>query len=276
MSLNAPSRHTRNRFREYLVGTTLGYIDDVFSAADLTPAPVPAERSVSGARRYRVEEYYAGVDWGLPGGVARLLSVYEQILLDADPAYRDPLREQLARDGLQLDDSGRILFAGLLRLGEVNAATLTDPDALRRYERRILESVDTDPELAIGSAKELIEAACKLVLEYGGIGPDPAWTAEQLFKRAAKTLDLSVDGISDAKAGADSIRKALRSLHQVVVATAELRNRFGTGHGRTTLRSGLSGRHARLAAGAAITVTQSLVDTLTERAAATVHAPPSR
>lgn len=267
----APSRHTRNRFREYLVGTTLGYIDDVFSAASIDPAPVPSGRNVSGARRHRVEEYYAGIEWGSAPDVTRLLRVYEEILAEADQPNRDQLRDQLARDGLRVDDRGRILPSEPLRLGHFDAVTLADPETLHRYERRLLESVGTDPELAIGSAKELVEAACNLVLGRAGVEPDQNWTAEQLFTHAAGSLDLSVGRVSDARAGADSIRKALRSLHEVVVATAELRNRFGTGHGRVRPRSGLSERHARLAAGAALTVTRFLLETLAERALTTTR-----
>lgn len=35
-------------------------------------------------------------------------------------------------------------------------------------------------------------------------------------------------------------------MHQAVIGTAELRNRFGTGHGRHRRSSGLGPRHARL------------------------------
>ena len=53
-----------------------------------------------------------------------------------------------------------------------------------------------DPALAIGSGKELVEAVCKL-LDDPGIQPDSAWAAEQLFKQALQTLDLSVDDVPD-------------------------------------------------------------------------------
>jgi hypothetical protein len=60
----------------------------------------------------------------------------------------------------------------------------------------------------------------------------------------AKTLDLTVDEVTEGKAASDEIRKILASLNQVVVGLAELRNQYGTGHGRHRKSSGLSARHA--------------------------------
>jgi hypothetical protein len=58
-----------------------------------------------------------------------------------------------------------------------------------------------------GSSKELVQAVCKLLLADAGIEPNSRWTAEQLFKQALKTLDLSIADVADAKAGAESIKK---------------------------------------------------------------------
>ncbi|HZG34526.1 MAG TPA: abortive infection family protein, partial [Gaiellaceae bacterium] len=134
---------------------------------------------------------------------------------------------------------GEALFLG------VDKDSLDDPEAFRGYERGIFENVAADPELVIGSSKELVEAVCALLLEDAGVARNKKWTAEQLFKEALKTLDLSIDAVSDTKAGADSIPKVLRGMHQAVIGTAELRYRFGTGHGRHRRSSGLGARHAR-------------------------------
>ena len=114
-------------------------------------------------------------------------------------------------------------------------------------------------------AKELVEAASLRLLDDAGVEPAKGWTLQQLFKKAAKTLDLTVDSVSEEKAGAEEIRKVLAGLAQVVMGTAELRNRFGTGHGRHRRLSGLGPRHARLAAGAAVTLVHFLLETRAER-----------
>jgi hypothetical protein len=260
----APSIRTRQRFREYLVGTVLAYIDDVFTAAGIERGVVPPERMPGGQRRGLVEEFYAGVDWDSPRAVGKALRAYEHILFEApDSAEKAQLIKSLRLDGFTVDDAGRISPPASLDLG-IDRETLEDPDALAGYERRIIENIESDPELAIGSSKELVEAVCKLLLEDAGVEPDPTWSAEQLFKQALKTLDLSVDDISDSKAGAESIKKVLRGMHQAVIGTAELRNRFGTGHGRHR-RPGLGPRHARLVAAAGMGLARFLLDTRAER-----------
>lgn len=51
----------RLEFREFCVGLVLRQIDDIFQMAGIQPGQ--SERVVSGARRSRVEEYYASIDW---------------------------------------------------------------------------------------------------------------------------------------------------------------------------------------------------------------------
>jgi hypothetical protein len=261
----APSTRTRQLFREFLVGTVLRYIDDVFTGAGIKMGTVSPEQLPGGQRRSLVEEYYAGVDWSSSRDVNKVLRAYEHILFDAiEGDEKQRLVKALRLDGFTVDESGRISPPASLDLG-IDRDTLDDPDALAGYERRILENVEADPELAIGSSKELVEATCKLLLEDAGTDPDANWTAEQLFKHALKTLDLSVDDVPDSKAGAESIKKVLRGMHQAVVGTAELRNRFGTGHGRHRRSAGLGPRHARLVAAAALGLTRFLLDTRAEK-----------
>jgi hypothetical protein len=54
----------------------------------------------------------------------------------------------------------------------------------------------------------------------------------------------------------------------VAIGVAELRNRYGTGHGAAGQRVGLSNRHAHLAVNAAFTWCQLMLDTLADE-----HAP---
>jgi abortive infection Abi-like protein len=261
----APSVRTRQLFREFLVGTVLRYIDDVFTGAGIKQGTVLPERLPSGQRRSLVEEYYAGIDWNSSRDVAKLLRAFEHVLFDAaDSDEKQRLVKALRLDGFVVDDAGRINPPASLDLG-IDRDSLVDAEAFAGYERRILENVGSDPELAIGSSKELVEAVCKLLLEDAGIDLDTSWTAEQLFKQALKTLDLSVDEVPESKAGAESIKKVLRGMHQAVIGTAELRNRFGTGHGRHRRSSGLEARHARLVAGAALGLSRFLLDTRAEK-----------
>lgn len=164
----APSPRTRRLFREYLVGTTLGYISDVFGDAGLQPEQLPPELIPGGQRRGLVEEFYFGLDWSSASAIRKVLSAYEHILFDVEgPDEKARLVSSLRLDGFQVDDNGRISTPATLDLG-IEPAALYDVDALAGYERRILESIATDPELAIGSSKELVEAVAKLLLDEAG------------------------------------------------------------------------------------------------------------
>lgn len=81
------------------------------------------------------------------------------------------------------------------------------------------------------------------------------------MKEAAKVLQLTPSGVPNDAPAADTIRKILGSLSSVVAGTAELRNAYGTGHGKGPGQAGLQPRHARLVVGAASTLAMFLFET---------------
>lgn len=83
----------------------------------------------------------------------------------------------------------------------------------------------------------------------------------KLLKQVQKALDLVPEGVDDAKKGADIIKVLLSNLGQVVVKVAELRNLYGTGHGKDKKRTGLNERHAILTVGAGVTLSTFLLET---------------
>src|SRR2546425_6358146 len=72
------SKHTRQAFREHLVGWTLRRISDLFDACDISRGQPSA--ITTGERRSLVEEYYAGVDWSSTREIRKMLRAYEEIL----------------------------------------------------------------------------------------------------------------------------------------------------------------------------------------------------
>lgn len=152
--------------------------------------------------------------------------------------------------------SGRINFDGLKE-----AAVVLDAKHLAEQIRRMEKSIDSDPALAIGTAKELIETCCKTILAERGkpvVGtPDvPALTKDTL-----KELKLVPEGVPDSGRGSDVIRRLLQNLGTIGNNLAELRGLYGTGHGKHGEFEGLSPRHARLAVGAASALVNFLFET---------------
>jgi hypothetical protein len=181
----------------------------------------------------------------------------------------------LRPDGYELvavsEISGRPVYAAHSVLSvpsslrKVEHANIGDRDYLARQITRMETSIESDPELAIGTAKELIETACKTILQERGVTPDRNWDVPRLMKEVAKELKLTPEGVSDDARGADTIRRILGSLASVVGGTAELRNHYGSGHGRGPGAVGLEPRHARLVVGAASTLAIFLFETFDQR-----------
>jgi hypothetical protein len=89
-----------------------------------------------------------------------------------------------------------------------------------------------------------------------------------LVRRAMEELKLVPDGIPEGQKGAKTIKGLLGNLATITQALAELRNLYGTGHGKHGKRTGLTSRHARLAVGAATTLAVFLFDTHAVRGSA--------
>lgn len=123
------------------------------------------------------------------------------------------------------------------------------------------EKIETAPHVAIGMAKELIEICCKSIFELRTTEYDKNWDLQKLIKETNQILKLTPSDIPDEKKAADIIRKILGSLTAVVQGICELRNDYGTGHGKSSKFKGLNPRHARLAVGAASTLANFLIET---------------
>jgi hypothetical protein len=120
---------------------------------------------------------------------------------------------------------------------------------------------ERDPDLAIGTAKELIETICKAILDERAVPHEPAWEVSQLVRATAKVLKLTPDDVPAAAKGAEAIRVLLSNLGSIAGRIAELRNLYGTGHGKAPSTPGLGACHARLAVGAAATLVAFLFET---------------
>ncbi len=140
-------------------------------------------------------------------------------------------------------------------------AKVLNANHLAEQIRRMEASVETDPSLAIGTAKELVETCCKTILAERGKPVPGTPDVSTLTKETLKELKLVPEGVPDAARGADVIKRLLSNLGTIGNGLAELRGLYGTGHGKHGSASGLSTRHAKLAVGAAATLTVFLFET---------------
>jgi len=272
------SRGTRNAFREYFVGTTLHEIEMAFEVADLTPDRNFSPQ-VSGSRRSFVEQYYHCISWTDARQVRKVLSVYERVLGILDPSrcgnasdaqaaerVRAPLLSALERDGYTFS-AGRIRSVqSQTHLIEAAAAFAhLDAPELKAQIERMRDAIENDPSLAVGTSKELVESACRTILEENSRTIDAGWDLVRLAKEARDELDLLPEDVPEQAKGNEAIKKLLANLGVVVQSLAEVRNLYGTGHGRNGARQALKPRHARLAVGAATTLATFLLETHWEK-----------
>lgn len=141
--------------------------------------------------------------------------------------------------------------------GHVISRARTVADALdagwmAKEIRRMEDAIDSDPALAIGTAKDLVESCCKTILTRRGIAVSASTKMPDLVHKIASELGLVPSAISEEARGAKLIKVLLSNLSQIPLGLAELRSLYGSGHGRAGNYKGLEPRHARLAVGAAV------------------------
>lgn len=123
---------------------------------------------------------------------------------------------------------------------------------------RIRDSIEKDPELAIGTAKELVESVSKTILTERGKTPTGKEDLPKLVRTTLQALAL-LGASQEEKRTNDAAKKILGALATLVQSTAELRNLRGTGHGKHGQTVALDSKYAALAVNAASTVTLFLV-----------------
>lgn len=115
--------------------------------------------------------------------------------------------------------------------------------------------------MAIGTAKELVETVCKTILEERSLKIEGTVDLPKLVKATAKELKLTPDDIPEEAKAAENIKRILSNLAAITNGVAELRNSYGTGHGKAARVKGLKSRHAKLAVGVASTLAIFLIET---------------
>lgn len=187
-------------------------------------------------------------------------------LLNALIDYAQETARESTEEAKKLAERSRAIASRLLAGGPSlddlkQKAKSLDANHLAEQISRMEDAVETDPSLAIGTAKELIETCCKTILSERGQEISGTPDIPTLTKATLKELNLVPEGVPNAARGADVIKRLLSNLSTIGHGLAELRGLYGTGHGQHGSTSGLTTRHAKLAVGAASTLAVFLFET---------------
>lgn len=97
--------------------------------------------------------------------------------------------------------------------------------------RLMNQSIQSNPHLAIGIAKELIETCCKYLLKEKGITYERDWDILKLIKETNKIVELVPFEVENKEIAKAAAIKILSGFSSIVHGVTELRNSFGSGHG---------------------------------------------
>lgn len=222
-------------------------------------------------RRALAERHIASLDLTDPRDARKLVSVAEHLLNEAviqvgPEAMTAPnvqrLINGLKADGYSFRDGIVVATNSTSSLDSLQiVAEHIDAEYIRNQVRRLEASVEADPEAAIGGAKELIESSCKTVLSDHGTTDLDSMDVPKLIKATQQALKLTPEDVPETARGKDSVKRLMGSLSAIAVSIAELRNEYGTGHGKEGRSGRAKARHARLAVGCAATLSTFLLET---------------
>ena len=182
---------------------------------------------------------------------------------------KDYIDELIEKDGFEFYEKAyiserpvfgirRITFLddySVYSLGLKHVESVIDSDYIRTEVIKAIEAANTDSSLAIGLAKEIIETTCKYVLcklevDYSNMD------FNRLSRLTREKLGISVNEKNKKTPG---VEKVLSALSNIASGMAELRNSYGSGHGKDPSFKKLPLRYGKLAVSAASSYVEFLL-----------------
>ncbi|MEV4242125.1 abortive infection family protein [Streptosporangium canum] len=253
------------------IARSTGDAERAFSAVGIKLERKPATRHegalIVPSTPSHVSRTLRGLDLGDPqvvSAVLRATATLAEIYESAPSANRSRLvrlRHCLAADGFPLDPTGDPM-AAIRALSAAASDALLDASAIRVELARLERSLDDDPSLAIGKAKNLIEATAKAVLAQKGQLVRTNLNVPALVKGAMEVLGVHPDQVDAVKS--PLVRGIMGDLRDIALKIGTLRNKVGDGHGSSSAVTGIEARDSRLAVRAAIAWCAYMLDSLGE------------
>ena len=263
------------------------FLSRIFDVHSLPTNDGRFENAYGDIWQHRINNYDWEDDWIFTDDRFDLLHCDDEILLRflceiihpvvrSEPQEAERLQQLfnsfLKEDGYEIIEttkiSGRPVFSARQLLSgppslksAKELADTFDATYLSKQITRLETSIESDPDLAIGTSKELVESCCKTILNEKRVSYDKNWDIIKLLKSTLKELQLTPDDIPDSAKASKTIKKLLNNLASLTQSMAELRNAYGTGHGREAKSKGLTSRHAKLIVGIATALTTFLFET---------------
>ena len=256
---------TLGKFEDASASIPLRQLDRAFARVGIFLGQDPAgPDGTGGTRRTQFRRYVAGVNQQDPQQVDRLGEALGALVDEAATSKQEYLVHAAERDGFvfangafRLPSSGPRSFA---------VAHVEDFALIDEHGRRLQLLAGSSPHDAVVGAAVLVESVCRTVL-HGVSEPAPPKKTNlvDIVKRTLKALELAASR-SEPKSAALT-RKCLEQLTAVVASVGELRDTYASSRARGVRAKDLLPHHARLAAGAAVTIVSFIAGAFAERLA---------
>ena len=145
-----------------------------------------------------------------------------------------------------------------------NVMTIAISDNANTYIKeqweKALQRRATDPEGAIITARTLVEATCKHILDSLSVEYDNKYDLPKLYSLTAKHLNLAPENHEE-----EIFKQILGGCQSVVNGLGSLRNKMGDAHGKGIVYVKPHERHAKLAVNLAGTLSSFLIETFNNK-----------
>ena len=224
------SRRIRLMLADWLSSNSvLRQIENEFEAEGIEYKPGPTQSPGAGQRRTMVQAYYNGLDFSDARSVRKFLNVLSVFMREIERHASatenrqtfDRFQDQLRRDGYAYQQGVIVPITAAARLAD--AKTIAQSFDAAHITEQIQPSIDADPALAIGTARELTESCFKTILSERGLEYGKGDDLPQLGRKVFRALQLLPDDVPQAAKGADTIKRLLNNLATIVQGIAEIR-----------------------------------------------------
>lgn len=268
----------RRLLLDYLTDVPTRQIEALFEDNGISLGPLQDDGGDTSVRRGLVRRYLAGVNLSSIEDRAKLTTVFSDVMQEiglrskSGDGYYDlqPVKDKWITTLTQAGfDVGKWSYAVTDPMAGRNNPSLSaaalvaldDPSAILDHLNRLADTVDSDPRLAVSTAKALIESTAKCVLSTRGHPYSSTAKLPALVNEAQTALSLAPKGVSDED---KSLRQLLQSLVSLTQGVTEIRNKIGVDHGAESVPTWVRPRHARLVVGSAHVWCGLMLETLAD------------
>lgn len=178
------------------------------------------------------------------------------------------MRKYYAKVSFILKRHGNSVTDAVVDMSKIRIESKFNTEFVRYRLQELEKQMKNDSAGSIGTSKDLLESVMKMMLDSEHVSyttvAGKTDNIPALWKKVQRTFKLDPKEMQNTKVG-NNARKILSSISQIILGMDELRNSFGTGHGRNSEFNQLPIRYGNLTASLTISLIVFLTETMKAR-----------